>query len=178
MSTTSRPKLRSAPSPEDLARRNAASLALVEAAVGKRERLEKLNDWTETPVLAPAVAPISPEREPSRAVARRNDDDVPPEPVMPTVVVSDAKVVVKRPAREAEALEPVATTPPPEKPKKQWEEPSEKETHPYHIIMQERLFQKLDFVWKRQGSKSMKDYILKTLENQVEKELRDLGEIE
>lgn len=178
MSTTSRPKLRSAPSPEDLARRNAASLALIEAAVGKRERLEKLNDWTETPVLAPAVAPISPEREPSRAVARRNDDDVPPEQTVPTMVVSDAKVVVRQPTKMTVAPESTTPPSPTEKPKKQWEEPGEKETHPYHIIMQERLFQKLDFVWKRQGSKSMKDYILKTLESQVEKELRDLGEID
>lgn len=178
MSTTSRPKLRSAPSPEDLARRNAASLALIEAAVGKRERLEKLNDWTETPVLAPAIAPVSSEREPSRAVARRNDDDVPPEPITPTVVVSEVKVLVKEPvmADPVPEVKPVARVP--ERPKKQWEEPGEKETHPYHVIMQERLFQKLDFVWKRQGSKSMKDYILKTLESQVEKELRDLGEID
>jgi hypothetical protein len=61
-------------------------------------------------------------------------------------------------------------------PKKPWEQPGVEAPHPYHLICTERLFQKIDFVWKRLGNKSMREWVLTTLEGAADKELKQMGE--
>lgn len=83
--------------------------------------------------------------------------------------------------REVFTPEPTASpsTPPLESveaPLKPWDV-SEKEMHPYHLIMSERLFQKIDFTWKRNGSRSMRAFVLETLEDAVDEYLKNIGEI-
>jgi len=72
---------------------------------------------------------------------------------------------------------PPAVVKPPEPPKKPWELPSVDATHPYHIVLTERLFLKMDFVWKRKGYKSAREFVLQTLEATCEKALKDMGEL-
>jgi hypothetical protein len=62
-----------------------------------------------------------------------------------------------------------------ERPKRPWETPSSKETHPYHIILSESLYQKIDYVWKRNGDRSAKAFVLKALEDAANQALRDMG---
>jgi len=82
---------------------------------------------------------------------------------------------VAKPARKTAApppAAPVVLVPP----KKPWELSSAEAVHPYHIIMPERLFQKLDWSWKRLGLKSQRAFVLQILEQAAEKSLKDLGE--
>lgn len=74
-----------------------------------------------------------------------------------------------------ESAAPVANPKaPPEPPKKPWETPSADAMHPYHLVCPERLFQKIDFVWKRKGHKSMREWVLQTLEAEANKALKAL----
>lgn len=85
----------------------------------------------------------------------------------------------KKPRKAPTPKEPPAKAPEPapEPPKKPWEIPSVDATHPYHVILTERLYQKLDFVWKRGGYKSMRELVLFTLEAQADAKLKELGEL-
>ncbi len=143
-----KPTLRKAPSTEALAEQQAAIA-----------RLLALNEWTEEPANPPPATDPQPEvlEGPPRPAKRAGKGVAPPKPV------------------EAPVAPP---EPPPELPKKPWEIPSEDKTHPYHIIMSERLWQQLDYVWKRQGHLSLKELILKTLQERALQGLRDLKEIE
>lgn len=70
-----------------------------------------------------------------------------------------------------------ATTPPPEPakaPGRPWETPGSDKAHPYHIVCSEALFQKMDFVWKRSGSKSMREWVLTILQREADEALRRL----
>jgi hypothetical protein len=60
--------------------------------------------------------------------------------------------------------------------KKPWEVPSEEATHAYHIILPKRLFVKLDYVWKREGHRSAREYVIKALQKATDEGLKRLGE--
>lgn len=53
-----------------------------------------------------------------------------------------------------------------------WEGERSNLSHPYHIIFSERLFQKVDYLWKRNGFKSMREWVLAKLEAECDKELK------
>ena len=77
------------------------------------------------------------------------------------------------PAAPAEATAPA---PAPEPPKKPWQAPSPDQMHPYHVVMTERLYQKIDYAWKRGGYKSAKEFVLMSLEAAANEALKKLGE--
>jgi hypothetical protein len=135
-----------------MARRQQSALQAVAVATGKSEVLDKLEQWTEEP--AAALAPAEP--APVAAKPRR------------------AKTV-KGGAGEVAAEAPAAPEPPP-RPKRPWEEPSPDATHPYHVILSERLFRKMDFAWKRKGYKSAREFTLMALEAAADQALKELGE--
>lgn len=64
----------------------------------------------------------------------------------------------------------------PTMPDKPWRAPGADKAHPYNIVCTEALFQKMDFVWKRNNNKSLREWVLKTLESEVNKALKELGE--
>lgn len=75
--------------------------------------------------------------------------------------------------------QPVPTPIAPVKPKvplKPWELPGGDAPHPYHVVCTEKMFQKMDFVWKRLGNKSMREWVLATLEAAADKEIKRMGE--
>ena len=77
----------------------------------------------------------------------------------------------------AAILATVAAQLPAPVPLKQWEGLNADAPHPYHLIMTERLFQKIDYVWKRKGYKSMKEWMLQTMEAEAGEQLKNMGEI-
>ena len=83
------------------------------------------------------------------------------------------------PAKPKKATTPKAPAekPAPEPPKKPWQAPSVDAVHPYHVILSERLYQKLDWVWKRKGYKSMRELVLATLDAEADKALKAMGEM-
>ena len=130
MSLPDKPKLRTTPTPETLAEKQAAA-----------ERLLKLSSWADTPNNLPTGSPL----------------EAPTAPLSPEVVPS-------QPTRS-------------KKPLKSWEEPGlDKQSHFYNIVMNKSLFQKVDYVWKRENEKSMKSWILRVIEAEANKTLKDLGE--
>ena len=62
-----------------------------------------------------------------------------------------------------------------EAPTKAWEQANSSAPHPYHFVASERLFQKIDFVWKRNGYKSMKEWVLMVLEAEADDQLDKLN---
>ena len=64
-----------------------------------------------------------------------------------------------------------------EKAEKAWDGPAAMAPHPYHLVLNEGLFQKMDFVWKRAGHKSMREWAIKTLEHEANKALKGMGEL-
>lgn len=58
-----------------------------------------------------------------------------------------------------------------------WELPGSDAPHPYHIVSSEGLFQKMDYVWKRNGSRSMRMWVLSVLEAEADRQLKQLGKI-
>ncbi len=61
-------------------------------------------------------------------------------------------------------------------PDKPWKVPGADKAHPYNIVCTEALFQKMDFVWKRNNNKSLREWVLKTLESEANRALEALGE--
>jgi len=125
-----KPKLRVAPSPTELAAKQAAALQLLQ-----------LDAWTEEPANPPSTGL--------------------------------AATTTPTPQSTAEALEPLAS---PKTPTRPWESPDAAKPHPYHVVCSEALFQKMDFVWKRNGNKSLREWVLHVLETQANTTLKELGE--
>ena len=105
-------------------------------------RLLKLEAWTEEPSNPPPSA--------LAASTAPVTDAIVVEPVV------QAPVVVAQPVK---VLFP-------------WEGERSNLSHPYHIIFSERLFQKVDYLWKRNGFKSMREWVLAKLEAECDKELK------
>ncbi len=158
MSTSPRPNLRSAPSPEELARRQQEALAKIEGAVSAKDRLAALDAWTEAPNQIPAAVPPVIEREPRREPLVRKE----PPPVLPAPVAAPAPRVVSAPA-------PVVSLMP-------WEAVDADATHAYHVMLPKRLHAKVDFVWKRKNMKSFREFVMFALEKEADVALRELGE--
>lgn len=82
------------------------------------------------------------------------------------------------PVAEEPAVEPVVQAPvvavQPAKVLFPWEGDKSNLSHPYHVIFSERLFQKVDYLWKRNGYKSMREWVLLKLEAECDKELKAL----
>lgn len=91
-----------------------------------------------------------------------------------------AEVAATVVAPHSQAAEPHSETPAPVrvvKPElKPWESDDAARAHPYHLVMNEGLFQKLDFVWKRAGYKSMRELVLQTLEAMADKDIKKLSQ--
>jgi len=128
--SVNKPKLRAAPSPTELAAKQAAALQLLQ-----------LDAWTEEPSNPPPTGVVAP--------------------------------VTKTPENTAETL---AAPTPAKTPARPWEAADAAKSHPYHVVCSEALFQKMDFVWKRNGNKSLREWVLHTLETEVNQTLKDLGE--
>jgi hypothetical protein len=160
MSTSPRPNLRSAPSPEELARRQQEALAKIEGAVSAKDRLAALDAWTETPNQIPAAVPLMIEREPRREPLVRTE----PPPVLPTPVGASAPSVVPAPV------------PAPVAPLMPWDTVDADATHAYHVMLPKRLHAKIDFVWKRKNMKSFREFVMLALEKEADVALRELGE--
>ena len=149
--SNNKPRLRPAPSAEALAHQQEAAA-----------RLLKLDEWTSEPLDPPASA-------------------VAPQPVMRVQAAEDLSMVEAAPADPALvvpaplAVGPGPTPVTPGAQQKPWEVVSEDARHTYHIVCSERLFQKMDYVWKRQGYASMRAWVLKTLEECADQELKDMG---
>jgi hypothetical protein len=73
----------------------------------------------------------------------------------------------------AEALEIPA---PPKTSTRPWMTLDAAKPHPYHVVCSEALFQKMDFVWKRNGNKSLREWVLNVLETEANNMLKELGE--
>jgi hypothetical protein len=155
MSTSSRPNLRSAPSPAELARRQQEALAKIESATSAKDRLAALDEWTEAPNQIPAALPVAIEREPRREPLVR------PEPA----AVVPAPVAVPQPPAPA----PVTALKP-------WEVVDADATHAYHVMLPKRLHAKIDFIWKRQNLKSFREFVTLALEKEADAALRVMGE--
>lgn len=170
-----KPRLRSAPPPEVLAEQSRAMEALLKA-----------DAWTEAPNNPPAKPPAVAEP----AVALPDPPAVPASPVATTVEVSVAEATPPEPAQAPPMAEqgvgqgsapsspptPAVAPAPPPAPVKPWLVPSPDATHAYYVVMPKRLQQKLDFVWKRKGYKSAKEFVLLSLENAANAALLELGE--
>lgn len=191
MSKNDRPKPRLAPAA-------AAVAATQQDAVA---RLQALDSWTEIPSNLPApaaavappaaaapVQPVLPQETPAPVVVDPVENPEPARVVSETPAAApvaapqavETPVQPDTPAESPEALAARFTPPPPppppaERPQRPWEIPGPKETHPYHTIMSERLFQKIDYAWKRSGNRSAKEFVLNALEKAADQALRDLG---
>jgi hypothetical protein len=77
---------------------------------------------------------------------------------------------------ETEAEDEFVEEEEPEQPQKPWHAASADAVHPYHVILSERLYQKLDWVWKRKDFRSMRDLVMQTLEAEADKALKEMGE--
>ena len=117
-------------------------------------RLLALDKWTEEPNNPPATGPAA--------------------NIVPVVITEPAApvppVVIEQPA-------PARVIAPKQPASKPWEGGAAAAPHPYHTVMSEGLFQKIDFVWKRKGYKSMKEWVIETLEHEANKSLKGLGEL-
>lgn len=105
------------------------------------------------------------------ALADWTNEPANPPPVGPaaTIVVPPTLVQEQTPA----PVQPIAR----ETPAKPWALPDAVAPHPYHTVMSEGLFQKIDFIWKRAGHKSMKAWVLEVLEREADAALKDMGEL-
>lgn len=83
---------------------------------------------------------------------------------VPGNLASDATVSLSTPTAPAPE--------PPRVPLRPWEAPGADKAHPYHIVCSEALFQKMDFVWKRSGNKSLREWVLAALEREVDEALQ------
>jgi hypothetical protein len=124
-------------------------LAIQQAAAV--EQLLKLDTWTEEPGNPPASLPGPPPAKRERKSAT----------VGSTSIKSDLAPV---PEQQPEPI------------KRPWEIPSPEAVHPYHIVLPERLFQKMDYVWKRQGCKSAREFVMQVIDRACNHALQELGE--
>jgi hypothetical protein len=167
-----KPKLRLAPTPEEMAERQEAARRLLALEEWSQEPLEPAPETVSGTLLVRPVTNSVPKSTEQPAVEQIEED---PAPVVEAVTspalaeqVATPAVVAPPPKIKAKAAPEVA--------KKPWEIPDVTAVHPYYIICPERLFQKMDFLWKRDGSKSMKEWVIKTLEAEANKGLKALGE--
>jgi hypothetical protein len=187
VSKNERPKPRLAPPATAVAATNQSAL----------DRLKALDEWTEEPttgmraaLTGPApVAPVAPVVAEPAAQAPAETvqvaQEVPPaapqrpqEPLAAQVapLAPEAAAEVATAVVDAKAAGMVPAPAAAERAKRPWEVPSANETHPYHVVLTERLFQKMDFVWKRGDYRSAREFVLVALEKAADQALRDLGE--
>jgi len=156
------------------------------------DRLAALENWTEEPADPPAAvapppaatqAPAAPEPEaapvrPQRAARPPAAAPAPAQKVASVVLTSTPDSVVVHSSAPVAAPVVPEPPPPPPVPKKPWEVPPPEQTHPYHVILSEQLFQKIDFVWKRKGYKSAKEFVVKAIGEHADQLLKEMGELQ
>jgi hypothetical protein len=84
------------------------------------------------------------------------------------IATAEALSAAQESRAEKKATRPAASGKP-------WEGEGGDKPHPYHLVMSEELFRKLDYAWKRTDRKSMRELVLSTLEKEVDKILKGLN---
>lgn len=112
------------------------------------ERLLQLEPWTEEPANQ-AASVLTPPPAPVQAPA------IPSAATPPSAVL---QAVFGPPVRPWQGADPAVI-------------------HSYNIMMPKPLHHKVDWVWKRQGYKSMKAYVQAVLERDVDRALAEMGEL-
>lgn len=117
-------------------------------AANKLLNLSSLDGWTTEPNQPPAQALSSIADNASPAATEPSPVD-PPKPAAPVVAAA---------------------------PQRPWQAAPAEAVHPYHVVLSERLFQKIDWSWKRLGYRSQREFVLQALEQAANKALKELGE--
>lgn len=124
------------------------------------------------PRMAPTLTPVDDPVQRLAMLAEWSEEPANPPPSGPAV----EKIAPAVAAEQAQQPAPVRAIKK-EKAEKAWDGPAAMAPHPYHLVLNEGLFQKMDFVWKRAGHKSMREWAIKTLEHEANKALKGMGEL-
>ena len=116
--------------------------------------------------MAPSATTLSEQQEAAARLLKL--DSWTEEPSNPPIAITGAVAASDVPAIPPVLPEPIG---------KPWERPGSDASHPYHLVCSEGLFQKIDFVWKRNGNKSMREWVLATLEAEANAALKKMGEL-
>lgn len=149
------------PTPEQIARQQ-ASVA----------RLTALDEWTEEPFRTDQSNVEKADLD--RAVKEAPQSVSEPQLVPAPIPVPENAVAAPEIAPAPASAAPVAAQQP-EKPKMPWEIPNAAAAHPYNILFTEELFQKLTYVCTRTGHRSVREYVLRTLDRAARESLKQLG---
>jgi hypothetical protein len=126
--------------------------------------MPKLSPRPKAEVESSLVALESWTEEPARDAASRLSST-------PTSAVAPSPAPISKPI-EAQSPQVIGLG----APVKPWKVPPSTHIHRFNFIGSEELFQKLDYVWKRNGWKSMSELINASLDQACNDHLRSMGE--